>query len=351
MTPFPREAYRRLRRYDPGRRPVEVDLSDNTNLWGPHPGAVRAVREAGGEAYTRYPSVYADPLKEAIAERFGVPREAVVTGCGSDDLLDSALRAVCDPGERVVYPEPTFSMVESFCRMNGLAPHPVPGAPEAALDAVLDPEPAAIYLCSPNNPTGASVEDEVIRGLARRADGPVILLDEAYADFAGESRTADAPGTRRLVSVRTLSKAFGLAGLRVGFAVGPPALMAEIEKSRGPYKVGRLSERAAVAAIRDPDGWVDERVRRIVENRRRLAGGLREAGLEPLPSDANFVLAPVSSPAEAVARALRARGIGVRAFSDLPGVGDAIRITVGPRELVERFLDALPGALDEAASP
>ena len=271
MSPFPREDYRVLRPYDPGRTPVPVDLSDNTNLWGPHPDALEVIREGGSDTLTRYPTVYGSALKEAVARKHGVPTEAVTTGCGSDDLLDSVFRASVLPPGRMAYPAPSFSMVEVFARMNGMEPEAVPWA-EAEVDPLrlLQADPDLVYLCRPNNPTGASLTWEWVMELLAQAgpDGPLVVLDEAYADFAGESLLQEAPDTDRLLVLRTFSKLYGLAGLRVGFGVGSPQLIAEAEKSRGPYKVSHLAEKAAVAALEDRDGWAEE-IRRAEEARRR----------------------------------------------------------------------------------
>jgi histidinol-phosphate aminotransferase len=351
VTPLPREAYRALARYRPDRRPVAVDLSDNTNRWGAHPAALRAVREADPEELLRYPPVYADHLRAAVARKFGVPEEAVATGCGSDDLLDSAFRAACDPGEAVRFVPPTFSMVEIFALMNGLKP--VAATRERAErrpEVLLEGDPGIVYLCRPNNPTGGVHPRPWVERLIDAAgpDGPVILLDEAYADFAeddflsGPGIRAGVPGSGRLVVLRTLSKAYGLAGLRVGFAVGPPDVIGEIEKSRGPYKVSRPAEAAAVAALDDAEGWVTGLVAEVRRERGRLGEALRARGFRPPSSEANFLLLPLEShSAASVAAALRERGVAVRPFPALAGIGEAVRVTIGPPEEMARFLDAL----------
>lgn len=196
MTPFPREDYVSLDRYDPGRTPVAVDLSDNTNLWGPHPEALARVRAATADDLRCYPELYADTLRTAVAERFGVAAECVTTGAGSDDILDSAFRAAYGAGQAVTYPAPTFSMVGDLARMSGLAPRPVPWG-EALADprALLAGDPAVVYLCRPNNPTGAQLPEEWVERLIGYAgkSGPLLVIDEAYADFAGETLLDWAP--------------------------------------------------------------------------------------------------------------------------------------------------------------
>ncbi len=350
MSPFPREPYRRIARYAPDRRPVEVDLSDNTNRWGPHPGALRALRAAREEDLVRYPSVYADGLRGAIARRFDVPEESVVTGCGSDDLLDSIFRAAGDGGERVAYLPPTFSMVEVFARASGLDPDPVPMEAAAEPGALVERRAAVVYVCRPNNPTGEAAPRAWVEGLVEAADpeGPIILLDEAYADFADDDFLREAAASHRLLVVRTFSKAYGLAGLRVGFAVGPAGVIAEVEKSRGPYKVGRAAEGAALVALEDREGWVPAIVAKVREERDRLRRELEARGLVPIPSQANFLLLPVpEGTVPGVTAGLSERGVGVRPFPGLPRIGDAVRVSVGPRRETDRFLRALDEVLAE----
>jgi len=351
MTPFPREDYRLLRPYDPAGRPIALDLSENTNLWGAHPAALEVVRMAPPEALTRYPSVYASDLKDALASKYGIPTENLATGCGSRDLLDSALRASTVPPGRMSFPTPSPSMVTIFARMNGLETVPVSWR-KAEVDParLLLDEPDLVYLCRPNSPTGISFERNWIRTLLALGgpEGPLVILDEAFADFGEDSFLEEAPSSDRLLVLRTFSKLHGLAGLRIGFAVGPEALVKELEKSRGPYKVSQVAERAAVAALEDNSGWTDRIRTETLENRERLAKELRSRGLHPLPSQANFLLIPVDPASAAdVNRALQAHGVAGRPFPSLPEVGDALRITIGPWNLMERFL----GAIDQLFEP
>jgi histidinol-phosphate aminotransferase len=345
VTPFPRADYRSLTTYDPGRRPAEVDLSDNTNLWGPHPDALARIRAATADDVRCYPEVYADTLRAAVAERFGVAPECVTTGAGSDDILDSAFRAAAGPGAVVSVPAPTFVMAAELARVNGMQPRAVPWA-DAMRDPglLLGPDVALVYVCRPNNPTGAlAPRDWVERLLDLAGDsGPLVVLDEAYADFAGETLIGWAVERPRLLVVRTCSKAFGLAGLRCGFAVARPEVALEVEKSRGPYKVSRLTTETAAAAVRDASGWTPKVVAECLANRNRLFEALEARGLRALESSANFILFAAPSGASADdAAALRESGVQVRPFRDIPGLGDALRVTVGPWALLERFLAAL----------
>ncbi|MDZ7778690.1 MAG: aminotransferase class I/II-fold pyridoxal phosphate-dependent enzyme [Gemmatimonadota bacterium] len=369
MSPFPRDDYRALTRYEPDREPVALDLSDNTNLWGTHPAALARIRAAETDDLARYPELYADVLRNAVARRFDVPAECVTTGAGSDDVLDSAFRAASGPGTVVAYASPTFSMVEPLARMNGMGPHPVPWT--RALEdpaALLEHDPAVVYVCRPNNPTGevapaswlealldlvgersASVPESA--GAPGTTSAPLVILDEAYADFAEDTWIARGAETPGLLVARTASKAYGLAGLRCGFGIATPETALEIEKSRGPFKVARLTAEAVAAAVRDEEGWMAGIVEEARTNRERLHAELASRGLDPVPSQANFILFPAPSGAATKdVRALRQHGIGVRPFTGIAGMGEGLRVTIGPWRLMERFLDALDAVREAVPS-
>lgn len=342
-----RAAYNAVPLYDPKRSPIDLDLTDNTNLWGLPPTAERTMREIAVSSVTRYPTLYAAELKAEIAQYVGVTPDMIVTGCGSDDILDSAMRAFGEPGDVVAGPEPSFAMIPIFARMNALGYAGVTELPshQPDIDALLATRAKVIYLCSPNNPTGALMPRESIERVVNEAAG-VVFIDEAYAEFAGVSSADLAFVSDRVLIIRTMSKAFGLAGLRIGYAIGQPKLVMEVEKSRGPYKLNAMAEQMAIAALRHDRDWVDEHVSLAVELRERLSNELRAMGLSPMPSSANFVCVPVAN-CVAVGQALRARGVAVRPFPALPHVGDALRISIGPWPLMQRLLDALAPAIAE----
>ncbi|MDP2270101.1 MAG: aminotransferase class I/II-fold pyridoxal phosphate-dependent enzyme [Archangium sp.] len=319
----------------PTRPPCAIDLTDNTNLFGAPPSAARVLREA---TVTRYPTPYADELRATLAKEAAVPLEAIVTGCGSDDLLDAAMRAFAEPGDVLAYCPPTFGIVPTFARTNGV----VPVATALNVEALLAARPRLIYLCAPNNPTGALLPDGFLEALLEQTRA-LVVLDEAYIDYASApSRVGLAASTERLLVIRTMSKAFGLAGLRVGWAVSQPRLAAELEKARGPYKVGTVAERVAIAALTTDRAWVRQCVEQTLEVRARFTQALRAKGLLALPSEGNFVLVPVKQDATKLADELRTRGVSVRAFSKLEGIGEALRITLGPWASMAACLEALP---------
>ncbi len=333
-----------IARYVPTRPPCKIDLTDNTNLFGVPPGVAKVLREFASATVTRYPAPYVEALRVALANEAGVSSENVVTGCGSDDLLDAAMRAFAEPGEVMAYCPPTFGVVPTFARANGLVPLAVP----LSVDALAKSGARVIYLCSPNNPTGGVLPEGFVEALLARTRA-VVLLDEAYGEFSSIPSFARAASrSPRLVVVKTMSKAFGLAGLRVGWAVAAPSLIAELEKTRGPYKVGGVAERAALTALTEDRAYVRECVQQTLTLRARFVTELRARGFAPVPSEGNFVLVPVgqsaSRTADEVATRMREHGVSVRAFTKLDGIGEAVRITIGPWEQLEACLSALTEA-------
>jgi histidinol-phosphate aminotransferase len=320
-------------------------LSDNTNLWGAPPSAQEAMRDVANGGFTRYPSAYALELKEALAAYAGVDRSRIVTGCGSDDILASAIRALAEPGESLAFSAPTFTMISVFAQINRVVPVSVPMTPSWDIDpdALVATGARIVYVCSPNNPTGTCVSREALERLIASAPG-MVILDQAYTEFADESCLELGAASDSVLVVRTMSKAFGLAGLRIGYAIGATAVVAEVEKSRGPYKVSVAAERAALAVLAKDRAWVAAGVAEARVSRDRLAESLRKLALAPLPSQANFVLVPVRNAAD-VSRRMREHGVAVRVFEGLPSIGDALRITAGPAPMMKSAIDALERAL------
>lgn len=348
-----RESYRAIELYAPDRAPCRIDLSDNTNCWGVAPAVAESIREASVSTVTRYPNLYAASLKEALGRYLGVSHDRIVTGCGSDDILDSAIRAFAEPGDVIVSPDPSFAMIPIFARMNGLRSVTVPltSSYDIDPDAMLATDARIIYLCSPNNPTGAALSRSAVERVVERATG-MVIIDEAYAEFASIDLSPIAIENDRVLVARTMSKAFGLAGLRIGYATGAPALVAEVEKSRGPYKVNAVAERAALAALGEGLEWAREHIVEAKANRDRLNSELERRGLAPIHSEANFVLVPIPN-ANARARHMRTLGVAVRPFEGLPAISDALlgsggsalRISVGPWDMVEAALGALDSTI------
>ena len=346
-----RDGYREIALYSAPAGECEIDLSDNTNLWGAPPAALRVLATSATVGVSRYPVAYEPALASALADYAGVSPQMVACGCGSDDVLDSAIRAFAEPGEVLCLPAPSFSMIPFFARTNGLRPVAIPLTQrlDTDVDAMLETGARIIYLCSPNNPTGAALSRKAVERIVDGAQG-LVIIDQAYAEFGGDSFTDLASSGRPVLITRTMSKAFGLAGLRVGYGIGAPQLITEVLKARGPYKVSVLSERAAIAALDSDRGWMRDRADDVVANRERFRSALAERGIESLESSANFVLVPVIDCA-GTSRQLEGCGVRVRPLPGLTGIGDAIRIAIGPWEVMQRCLDALATADPSQLAP
>jgi histidinol-phosphate aminotransferase len=354
-----RSDVRSLPLYAPDVAECVVDVSDNTNLWGTSPAARRALRDPAEATITRYPSLYSVPLRQAVLRYVGLAdadEVGVVTGCGSDDVIDATMRAFGGTGRRIAFSVPTFSMIPTFARLNGIEPVSIPLTASYDVDAerLVACDAAITYLCTPNNPTATALSRAAVEYVAANARG-IVLLDEAYAEFAPETFVDLVRRYERVLVTRTFSKAFGLAGLRVGYGVGNAELTGLVERARGPYKVNALAERAVLASLDESDealGWVRAHAALAVQTRARLADGLRRLGLAPLPSAANFVFVP-DARAMLLASRLRERGVLVRGFSglprDLPALaasnGEALRVGVGPWEMMQAVLDSLEEVL------
>ncbi|MDY7228217.1 pyridoxal phosphate-dependent aminotransferase [Hyalangium rubrum] len=336
-----RPSYRDISLYAPPVVPCRVDLSDNTNLFGMPPAAERALRDAATSTVTRYPISYAPDLKQALSAYTGFEPSWLTTGCGSDDLIDCALRAFLEPGERIAVPDPSFSMMGYFAKVNGLHFTPVPLRPDFDIDvdAMLATGSRLLYVCSPNNPTSTVASRAALERLVDAAPG-IVLVDEAYVEFASSSNVDLVRSRPNVLVTRTLSKAFGLAGMRVGYAIGRPELVAEVEKARGPYKHSGIAERMAIAALTEDVAWMKARAEEAKANRQRMAEALKAQGLEPMPSEANFLFVPLPD-APRIASRMRELDVNVRAFQGLTGVGDALRIGCGPWPMMEAALQAL----------
>lgn len=351
-----RPALRDFEPYDPAFSPCRVNLSANENTHA-LPAEVRA---AIGEALlatplNRYPDPMANALRDAVAARHGVAREAVCVGNGGDELLFNLLFAFGGPGRTLVTCPPDFAEYANFAAMCETPVVRVPRGPEdfsidadALLAAARDA--ALVILTSPNNPTGDLVDHALVRRLIDET-GALVLLDEAYVEFApeGSSLVDWVAACPRLIVLRTLSKAFGLAGLRVGYAVADPAVIAALAAVRQIYSVDVLAQAAALAALARREALapvVDD----IVAERARLSAGLSELpGVRAWPSAANFVLVRVPRAAEVRRRLRDEFSVLVRDFSAVPGLEGCLRISVGTREENDVLLDALATLVREEA--
>lgn len=327
---------------------LSLDLRDNINLWGTAPAALASLRAATDGLLRDYPTVSAGKLTAALAESLGVTAANVVAGCGSDDVIDACFRAVGSAATgdgaraRIAHADPSFSMVPVFARLNGLEPVAVPLQSDGSMDvgALIATGAPIIYACSPNNPTGTVTSRAELLRLFDAAPG-LVLLDEAYGEFTDAHDLRQEAARRENVLVtRTFSKAWGMAGLRIGYGIGGATLVASVTKARGPYKVNALAERAASAAMVADGDWMRRVAGEMREVRDRAADALRgRRGVRVWPSEGNFLFLELTdSRATDAAERFRRAGIGVRAFAGLQGIGESLRIGLAPWPEMERVL-------------
>ncbi len=343
-----REDLRELEPYDPAFRATEVNLSANENTWPVSEARLAAYQAAlAGVALNRYPDPLARELRAALAERCGVAPEQVVVCNGADEGLFNLLLAFAGPGREVVVAPPTFEEYANFAALVGA---PVREVWRREGDFALD-EPSLLdaartasmaILCSPNNPTGDVVRPDLVRALHDACPG-IVLVDEAYVDFAGAGCSV-APlldGCERLVVARTFSKAFSLAGARLGYFLAAPGVASALATVRQIYSVNAVSQALGLADLR-AEAEVAELVRAIVAERERLAGRLRELTrelpVEVFPSQANFLLVRLPHASVVRERLASEEGVLVRDFSHAPGLAGCLRVSVGTTAEDERFL-------------
>jgi histidinol-phosphate aminotransferase len=329
--------------YVPGEQPQDrryVKLNTNENPYPPSPQVLAAVRAATTEDLRLYPDPSANMLRDRAASVYGVQRDNVLVGNGSDELLSLIVRACVGPGDRVVFPYPTYSLYDTLVTLQeGEAVH-VPYPEDFSLPPTLAPAGGRItFVCHPNSPSGTPVAIESIRTLAQQVAG-LLVVDEAYVDFADATALPLIREFDHVIVLRTFSKSFSLAGMRIGLAFAAPSLIAELMKVKDSYNVSRLSLVAATAALQDY-AWMQANVARIRRTRSSLIDELRQRAFTVLPSQSNFVLARrAGQDLEGLYRGLKSKGILVRYFPT-PALCDAVRITVGTDDEIAALLHAL----------
>ena len=336
--------------YVPGEQPGSgrrvIKLNTNENPYPPSPRVLEALAREADARVRLYPDPEAVALRARAAEVYGVPPDHVLAGNGSDELLALLLRATIDPGDRVAFPVPTYSLYETLVAVQGGEAVRLPFPEDFSLPPALATARARVtFLCNPNSPSGTITPLAEVEALAAAVEG-VLVVDEAYVDFAREHALGLVGRRDNVLVLRTLSKSFSLAGLRVGLAFGHPELLRGLRTVKDSYNLNRLSLLAATAALGDLP-WMEKNVRRIQRSRKRLTGGLERLGYRVYPSHANFVLARrPGGDQKKVYEELKRKKILVRYFA-APGLEDCLRITVGAPAEIEALLTemaALAGA-------
>jgi histidinol-phosphate aminotransferase len=333
-----------------------VKLNWNEDLFGPFPGALEAVEAELANVWMYPEQAYSD-FRAAVADWLGTSPGRIVPGHGVQSLVLTVAGAFLEPGADVVVPQPTYGLYAQVCAAHGARVHRVPLREHRVdlaglLAAAHRTRARLVWVCDPNNPTGSAVGPREWREFLDELPAHcVAVVDEAYAEFVAPERRVrrerDVEAGRPVIVLRSFSKIFGLAGLRLGYAVVDEALAPYLDVLQEPFNVNRAALAAGRACLQRLE-LVEERRRAVAESRALLSRLLLESGVEPLPSEANFLLARVGVDDAELAEALARRGLLVRAGSEF-GLAGWVRITVGPPPLMELLADELARARGELA--
>jgi len=328
--------------YTPGEQPKMNDLiklNTNENPYPPSPAVREALNSSGIDLLRRYPDPTADALREAVAARFGTDRSHVICGNGSDDLLTMIFRAFTSPELPLAMPSPAYSLYPVLAAMQGAETIKIPltagfDMPADFLEQAVRANLLAIP--RPNAPTGRNIPREFMEDICRNFDG-IVLIDEAYADFADDNCMDMALRFDNVIVMRTFSKSYSLAGLRLGYAVASPQIIDGLMKLKDSYNLNRLTQALGLAAFND-SAYLEKTLSMVRATRKRLSDELLKRGFKVVPSDANFIFAaPPDGNGKSYFEALRQQAVIVRYF---PGAdtGNYVRITVGTDAEIDRLL-------------
>jgi len=338
-----------LEAYQPGFQPSRTDvikLNTNENPYPPSPKVMEAISGIGPEQIRKYPDPLGGQFRRAAAEAIGVIPENIMCCNGADEMLTLAFRAFCDAKRPVAYPVPSYTLYPVLAKLQNCKAIEVPFDEEYNLPSRLASAGAALTIvCNPNAPTGTFVSVDEVASLADEITG-VLLIDEAYVDFAEDNCVRLVDGLNNVIILRSMSKGYSLAGLRFGYAVAQEELIKGLLKIKDSYNVDAVATAAAAAAIEDRK-YFAENIEKIKKERKRLTDELRKIGFVVPDSFANFVLVGINEyKASVIYDKLVQQDIYVR-FFNLPGVDNKLRITVGTPQQNDRLIDALKQIFSE----
>ncbi|MBN1806213.1 MAG: histidinol-phosphate transaminase [Sedimentisphaerales bacterium] len=344
-----RKNIEKLNGYEPGFQPKEADvikLNTNENPYPPSPQVLKVLSEISPERLRKYPDPLGNEFREAAAEINSVRSDDIMCCNGGDELLTLAFRAFCDKNRPVAYPVPTYSLYPVLAKSQNCRAIEVPFDKEFNLPAKLAGTMASLTIvCNPNAPSGSFVSVGELASLADELSG-VLLIDEAYVDFAEDNCTRLVKDFDNIIILRSLSKGYGLAGLRFGYAIAQQDLIKGLMKVKDSYNVDAIALAAATAAIKDQK-YFAETTEKVKKARGLLTESLLELGFEVPPSQSNFVFAECKNrKADVIFEKLKERRIYIRYFT-LPGLEDKLRITVGTEEQNNTLISALKEILSE----
>ncbi len=350
MSKFFNSYYKELEPYTPGEQPQDkkyIKLNTNESPYAPAPGVLRVVNSEEASRLRLYSDPELKPLKQALADRYGVTPAQIFVGNGSDEALNFAFMAFGEDG--IAFPSISYGFYPVFAALNHIRTDVKPLLPDFRIDPKdYEAVGKAVVIANPNAPTGLTLSLTEIERILKTNPEHVVIIDEAYVDFGGESAVPLLEKYENLLVVQTFSKSRSLAGARVGYAIGSPALIADMETikfSTNPYNVNRLSMAAAVEAVKD-QAYYNEKIAKIIEARAYTETALRERGFEVLPSKSNFVFA--ASPeydGKKLYLDLKENGILVRHF-DTERISNYNRITIGTMEEMQKLVETIDRLLE-----
>ena len=335
---------RRLEAYTPGEQPKArnvVKLNTNENPYPPSPECAKVLAQFQLDRLRRYPDPVFEELRGELAKLAGTTPERIFVGNGSDEVLSVAARAFVEDNEAIGSLDPSYSLYKTLAAIRNVKWYGAKRRVDGSLAAM--PNNVSLFLwTNPNAPTGEFAEPATIAAFAKKFPG-VVIVDEAYADFARANclDLASAAKNRNVIVMRTFSKSYSLAGLRVGWCVGPEDLIAALYKVKDSYNVDAVAQAVALAAVRDQK-WMLANRNKVVKTRKRFTAALENRGWDVIPSESNFVFARPPAPIKAkdLFAALKAKNIFVRDFPG-PKTGDRLRITIGTDGQMNTLLSAL----------
>ena len=345
MTTYFRPSVDAMIGYVPGEQPKPgtqiIKLNTNENPYPPSPEAIAVLHNLDSEWLRRYPDPFANDFRRAVSEVLDIPLDWIIVGNGSDDILNVVVRACAEGDRRVVYPMPTYVLYRTLSDMQPAEHIEIPYGDDFRLpiDELVAAQGAITFIASPNSPSGHVVPTEDLRQLASRISG-ILVVDEAYVDFANETALPLVREFENVMVIRTLSKGYSLAGLRLGFGIANPALLSGLFKIKDSYNIDAIACLVGTAAMRD-QAYKNACAEKVKASRDTLAVDLKQLGFQIWDSQANFLLTkPPRGNAEQIYLALKERGILVRYFKQ-PGLDDKLRITVGTNAQNHTLIEAL----------
>ncbi len=336
--------------YEPGEWPAldagVLKLNSNENPYPPSPKVMAALADISGERLRRYPDPRAQDFCRVVGETFGIPADWVIAGNGSDDVLTLLVRSCAEGARRpLAYPTPTYVLYRTLAAIQPAGTVEIPYGPDWQLPVkdLLAAQAAVTLIASPNSPSGHVVPMADLRSLAKGLSG-VLAIDEAYVDFAGQSALALVRAFDNVIVLRTLSKGYALAGLRLGFGCAQPALLKGLFKIKDSYNVDAIALRLGTAAILD-QAYKEAIAQKVVAAREQLAAELQTLKFRVWPSHTNFLLVqPPNDSAQSLYKGLKEKQIMIRYFNE-PGLDNKLRITVGTPEQNGRLVEAIEATL------